>query len=1824
MLASSKVIKNTKARLKRERLVLLAFALCLVSLPARAQITSDGTLSTTVDSSNGRDFTINDGDRAGGNLFHSFGEFSVPTGGSAVFNNPATIENIISRVTGGSISNIDGLIRANGSANLFLLNPAGIIFGHNASLQIGGSFLGSTADSLVFADGTEFSANPAVPPLLTINAPIGLNFRSNQPGGIANAGNLAVGQDLTLSAGNLDLQGQLQAGGDLRLQATDTVRVRDSVANPFVALAGGQLVVQGNQGVDIFALNHPNSGFFSGGDMVLRSANPVGGDAHYWSGGNFRIEQLDGSLGNWFSPFDPIIRASGDVSFDSYTGASLHILAGGSVTITGNVTITEPEDAPENSLQENVPLSDGTVVAIDGSAEPTLDIRAGTTAFGTPGITGDTAGLSPVPGTGGTGTSADISIGNVFIDAPDGLVFLTNQYKPDPSLPGGAIEVGAILTDDFVFSGDGGSVIIDSRSDITVNNLINSSSSSGDAGDITLIANETISLAGVLVDARTFGSGDAGNISVQAGGSVVIVDNPFPFFGIFSDTSGSGDAGNISVRAEGSVAIANSFITSEVIGSEATGNGGAITITADSLSLSNGTLIYTSTLGQGNAGNIRVNASESVSVRGGSVLQADTFGQGNAGNINIQARSLSLSNGAQLDSSTFGRGDAGSVTINATETVSLNERSVIFSNVERGAGDAGNINIQARSLSLSNGAQLDSSTFGRGDAGSVTINATEAVSLDNSSVFSQVTDGSKAGGIKITTGSLSLTNGAQLISNTLGRGDAGSVTIKADTVSFDGVGSNGFSSGAFSNVEPGAVGNGGEINLKAGNLSLTNGAQLQTLVRGTDENLAGGRGNAGNVVIDVREAVTLAGIGDGSFSQIISSVLPGAEGNAGDINIKAGSLSLGDGAELISTTLGRGDAGSVTINATETVSLDNSSVFSQVSSTGVGNGGDIDIQARILSLTDGAEIRAETLGEGNSGNIRVNTSDSVILSGVAPPVLEDGSPGGFSSGLFITTEEGASGQGGEITITTANLRILNGATLNGRSRSDFRGGSITVNAKTLEVRGGGQILATAFSDGDSGDITLNVTDRIDISGSDPTFFDRFNQVAERFGKEQAEFSIDAVGPESGIFANTASGSTGNGGSILVDSNQLTLADGAVVAADSQGQGNAGKIFIQADSLTLDNEASILALTVSGQGGDITLQGLNTLEVLNSGKITASTETGEAGNVIVNAAEGENSSVQLSGENSLLSTRATGEKGTAGSVTINTSQLTVKEGAEISASNVSGTVGGDINLRGLNTLEVSNGSEISASTATGQAGSVSVNAEENPAASVELSGQDSGLAARATKEGGNAGSVTINTSQLTLKDGASISASTFSGTEGGDIALQGLNTLEVSNGSEISASTETGRGGSVSVNAAESVRLRGAGRLSVEATSGGDAGDLTITTGQLTIEDGAQATVSSTGTGTAGNLNVTAREVRLNNQAQLTAETEAGRGGNITLEGLDTLSVIDSRISASTQSGQAGNLSVDARESVRLSGTLADGTPGGLFVEATAGGTAGNLTVKTGQLTIAEGARVSVSSREGQAGNLRIAADSLSLNDGSITAETGKSGAEGGANITLQISDLLTLRNESLISAEALETANGGNIEIDAKFLIAFPPEGPEGSDIIANAVRGRGGNIIINTKGIFGIEFRENLTPLNDFNVSSEFGTAGEVQINRDFELSRELAELPEDVVDPAALIAQNPCKQGKDSEFIITGRGGLPPSPNQVLSSDSAQVGWVDPAPVESRGAGESTSIQNPQSKIQNPIVPARGWVFNDKGEVVLVAYDPTNSGSQRSRQSPPTCPAP
>ncbi|MEO1377580.1 MAG: filamentous hemagglutinin N-terminal domain-containing protein, partial [Cyanobacteria bacterium J06635_10] len=196
-------------------------------LPATAQITSDGTTNTTVNL-NGNNYKILNGIQKGNNLFHSFKEFSIPTGGSATFNNSTDVVNIINRVTGGNISNIDGLIKASGSANLFLINPAGIVFGENAQLDIGGSFFGSTAESILFEDGFEFSAvNAANEPLLTVSVPLGLQMGSN-PGGINVQGS---GHNLTYFGAGINRNASTQ---ELNVQKGETL-----------ALVGGDINLSG-------------------------------------------------------------------------------------------------------------------------------------------------------------------------------------------------------------------------------------------------------------------------------------------------------------------------------------------------------------------------------------------------------------------------------------------------------------------------------------------------------------------------------------------------------------------------------------------------------------------------------------------------------------------------------------------------------------------------------------------------------------------------------------------------------------------------------------------------------------------------------------------------------------------------------------------------------------------------------------------------------------------------------------------------------------------------------------------------------------------------------------------------------------------------------------------------------------------------------------------------------------------------------------------------------------------------------------------------------------------------------------------------------------------------------------------------------------------------------------------------------------------------------------------------------------------------------------------------------------------------------------------
>ncbi|MEH1873207.1 filamentous hemagglutinin N-terminal domain-containing protein [Nostoc sp.] len=249
--------------------IAIVSAIALYANISVAQITPDGTLPNNSNVRlEGNTFNITGGSQAGSNLFHSFKDFSVTTGSTAFFNNAANIQNIISRVTGKSISNIDGLIKANGPANLFLINPNGIIFGENARLDIGGSFFATSANSMKFADGFEFSAkNPQSAPLLTISVPVGLQFGANSSF-IKVQGNRQGKRDFDSPI--IDTQDALrvQPGQTLALVGGDI-----SLTGATLKTAGGRIELGSVAGNGLVSLTATNKGFALGYDGVQNFGN---------------------------------------------------------------------------------------------------------------------------------------------------------------------------------------------------------------------------------------------------------------------------------------------------------------------------------------------------------------------------------------------------------------------------------------------------------------------------------------------------------------------------------------------------------------------------------------------------------------------------------------------------------------------------------------------------------------------------------------------------------------------------------------------------------------------------------------------------------------------------------------------------------------------------------------------------------------------------------------------------------------------------------------------------------------------------------------------------------------------------------------------------------------------------------------------------------------------------------------------------------------------------------------------------------------------------------------------------------------------------------------------------------------------------------------------------------------------------------------------------------------------------------------------------------------------------------------------------------------
>ena len=667
---------------------------------AVAQITPDATLPNNSQvATEGNTSIINGGTTAGSNLFHSFEQFSVLRGRTAFFNNNLEIQNIISRVTGSSISTIDGLIKANGTANLFLLNPNGIVFGRNASLNIGGSFIGSTASSINFADNTQFSAaTPQTTSLLNVSVPLGLQLGEIR-GDILNQSRDSVGlqvlpgKTLALVGGNVNLDsgslssenGRIELGGvaepatvglnfdSNNLSLNFPIGVRRADVN---LTNDAQLNVSGTISGRI-AINAQNLNIFRGSKLLADIKPGLASDGI----------QRDITL----NATEAIIVDNSMITTNVLPNA---VGNGGNIDITtGSLKLTNGAQVTSSTLPlgkgnaGNVTINARDTVSLDGVSSSTRNIsrsgifsRIGNGAVGNGGNinirTGAlliTNGAQVSATTGGQGNGGSVTVRASEIVSLDG----------DESRVAGRVEDQAV--------GNGGLIDIEAKSIFLTHGarLAGSMSGRGKGASIRLVAQDTISFDGQSEDGQRSG----------ASSSIAVTTAP-------------------SIRA---------------VRPGGVGNGGDIEITTGSLFVGNGAELDTSTFGQGNAGSVRINARDTVSIDGtgirntrviaSRVSSSAEFGAiGNAGQVNIKAGLLSVTNGGEVNVrniSSQGLGDAGELKIVASKLFLDAGRLTALITT---SGNGGNIDLQVQDLILMRGGSLISAEARRtGNGGNIRI-----------------------------------------------------------------------------------------------------------------------------------------------------------------------------------------------------------------------------------------------------------------------------------------------------------------------------------------------------------------------------------------------------------------------------------------------------------------------------------------------------------------------------------------------------------------------------------------------------------------------------------------------------------------------------------------------------------------------------------------------------------------------------------------------------------------------------------------------------------------------------------------------------------------------------------------------------------------------------------------------------------------------------------------------------------------------------------------------------------------------------------------------
>jgi filamentous hemagglutinin family protein len=979
-------------------LALIGIGATLLANPLHAEVTFDGTLGPAGTLSGNFDIPDSFGTQVDSNLFHSFSTFNINTGESATFTSSfaGVTDNVIGRVTGGSLSTIDGLLASTiPGAAIWLINPNGIVFDDNASLSVPGAFHVSTADYLLLEDGGRFDATNVGETVLTMANPVTFGFLSMTPTPIsvgASALDLEPGADISFVGGDITLTnttinapgGRINlasaaSAGELSLEP-DGIGVNDVSSFGDVSLDAASIVGSADNGGDIFIRGGQ---FFMDRDSFI-AARTTGEDPAD-RGGDIVLDVDDASILN--------SSQISTTTFAAGTAGNITLRASGDVLIQGD-TAGSPAGIFANSHEGatgdggDILLSATNLSIIEGGIVGAITFGAGAT-------------------------------GSIDIDLTETLLMRSTLGLFDSDILANAnLFFGA--------TGDVGSVDITATDVIMeLGALIQAQTIEGNGGTLTVNA-DTLSITGASQMATgTSGSGNGGALTINArdinvSGFQFVPGVGFLLSGLFADTSGSGNGGIIDINAS-DMMVADFALIAANVQWPSTGLGGQISVDTDRLTISNGAFISAGSLGAGDSGNVSVTATENILIDGQfqtccnfTGIFANTFGNASAGVITVTTPELEVRDGGFIQAgsfnsfdpfatgtardivvnvdnllidagfisaSTWTSGNAGTVIVNATGTVTLqNSSGHVFA--------AGNSPVGG--LVAESGAFFTSS-LATGNAGDIIVNANELILLDGGAITAQTITAGNAGSIRINANSLSAhsdENPFTLISNNtgIGSGDAGSINIDVNDMTVTGLASIQAATVGF-----GGVGNGGAINILADNLTLANGGSITALTQSI--------GNAGAIDIDV----------SGTFSA-----------SGGDEN------PLGFG-NVSSASFGSGDGGTLSI-AADNIVIDDAGVIS-VQAIADGTGGDLIIEGRIIDISNSGTVSASATGTGNAGTVIIIAVDDLTVTNASIETSSAISAGGnmdIQVGQMLFLNEGGliSAAAGGVTQTDDGGNIL--------------------------------------------------------------------------------------------------------------------------------------------------------------------------------------------------------------------------------------------------------------------------------------------------------------------------------------------------------------------------------------------------------------------------------------------------------------------------------------------------------------------------------------------------------------------------------------------------------------------------------------------------------------------------------------------------------------------------------------------------------------------------------------------------------------------------------